>query len=85
MNMLIQGTAADIIKVAMVRCHRALEDAGLGTQLVLQIHDELLFEAPEDEVDRACEIVRAEMAGAFEMDPPLEVDVASGLNWLEAK
>jgi len=84
-NMIIQGTAADIMKVAMVRCRAAVRDAGLTTRLVLQIHDELLFEAPEDEVERACEIVRREMAGAFEMDPPLEVDVAAGLNWLEAK
>ena len=84
-NMIIQGTAADIIKVAMVSCRTALREAGLSTRLVLQIHDELLFEAPEAEVERACEIVRSEMAGAFEMDPPLEVDVASGLNWLEAK
>ena len=58
---------------------------GLATRLVLQIHDELLFEAPDAEVERACEIVREEMAGAFEMDPPLEVDVGSGPNWLEAK
>jgi len=84
-NTVIQGTAADIIKVAMVRCHRALADAGLRTRLVLQIHDELLFEAPEDEVDRASEIVRREMAGAFALDPPLAVDVGSGSNWLEAK
>ena len=84
-NMVIQGTAADIIKVAMVRCRAALRDAGLDTRMVLQIHDELLFEAPEAEVEQASEIVRGEMAGAFEMDPPLEVDVASGDNWLEAK
>jgi DNA polymerase-1 len=84
-NMVIQGTAADIIKVAMVRCRGALRDAGLATRMVLQIHDELLFEAPEDEVGQASEIVCREMAGAFEMDPPLEVDVASGENWLEAK
>ena len=84
-NMVIQGTAADIIKVAMVRARGALRDAGLATRLVLQIHDELLFEAPEAEVERASEIVCREMAGAFEMDPPLEVDVASGHNWLEAK
>ncbi|MGI8945648.1 MAG: DNA polymerase I [Thermoleophilaceae bacterium] len=84
-NMVIQGTAADIIKVAMVRCRAALARAGLSTVLVLQIHDELLFEAPEDEVAAACEIVRGEMAGAFEMDPPLEVDVGSGVNWLKAK
>ncbi len=84
-NMVIQGTAADIIKVAMVRCRAALRDAGLTTRLVLQIHDELLFEGPADEVERASEIVGREMCAAFAMDPPLEVDVASGSNWLEAK
>ena len=56
-NMVIQGTAADIIKVAMVRCRDALREAGLSTRLVLQIHDELLFEGPEDEARDACEIV----------------------------
>jgi DNA polymerase I len=84
-NMVIQGTAADIIKVAMVRCRDQLRAAGLETRLVLQIHDELLFEGPEDEVEQASEIVTREMAEAFEMDPPLEVDVGSGENWLEAK
>jgi len=84
-NMVIQGTAADIIKVAMVRCRDELRSAGLSTRLVLQIHDELLFEGPEDEVERASEIVRREMADAFEMDPPLEVDMGAGENWLEAK
>ena len=57
----------------------------LDTRLVLQIHDELLFEGPAGEVDSASEIVRREMAEAFAMDPPLEVDVGSGANWLEAK
>jgi DNA polymerase-1 len=84
-NMVIQGTAADIIKVAMVDSVRALRDAGLSTRLVLQIHDELLFEGPEPEVDAASEIVRREMAGAFEMDPPLDTDLGVGTNWLEAK
>jgi DNA polymerase I len=84
-NMVIQGTAADIIKVAMVRCRDELRAAGLETRLVLQIHDELLFEGPEAEAERASEIVRREMAGAFEMDPPLEVDAGAGANWLEAK
>ncbi len=84
-NMVIQGTAADIIKVAMVRCRAALRDAGLRTRMVLQIHDELLFEAPDPEVEEASEIVCREMGGAFAMDPPLEVDVAAGDNWLEAK
>jgi DNA polymerase-1 len=84
-NMVIQGTAADIIKVAMVRARNELRAAGLSTKLVLQIHDELLFEAPEDEVEAASTIVRREMADAFELDPPLEVDLGVGENWLEAK
>jgi DNA polymerase I len=81
----IQGTAADIIKVAMVRCWKALREAGLSTRLVLQIHDELLFEAPEQEIEQASAIVRREMAGAFPLDPPLGVDLGVGDNWLEAK
>jgi DNA polymerase I len=84
-NSVIQGTAADIIKVAMVRCHAALGQAGMRTRLVLQIHDELLFEGPEEEVSAASEIIEREMAEAFEMDPPLGVDVGFGKNWLEAK
>ena len=84
-NMVIQGTAADIIKVAMVHARDRLRSEGLETRLVLQIHDELLFEAPEDEVERAVAIVSEEMTGAFAMDPPLEVDVGAGENWLEAK
>ncbi|HEX2126300.1 MAG TPA: DNA polymerase, partial [Thermoleophilaceae bacterium] len=84
-NTPIQGSSADIIKVAMVRSVDALRDAGLGTRLVLQIHDELLFEAPEAEVEAASEIVVREMAGAYELDPPLAVDVGSGENWLAAK
>jgi DNA polymerase-1 len=84
-NTVIQGTAADIIKLAMVRCQRALTDAGLETRLVLQIHDELLFEAPEKEVEDAKKIVRREMCRAFDLDPPLEVDVGIGPDWLAAK
>jgi DNA polymerase I len=84
-NMVIQGTAADIIKLAMVRARNSLREAGLDTRLVLQIHDELLFEGPEAEVEQASEIVTREMADAFEMDPPLEVDLGVGENWLEAK
>ena len=84
-NMVIQGTAADIIKMAMVRARDELRTASLSTRLVLQIHDELLFEGPEAEVSAASEIIEREMAGAFEMDPPLGVDVGAGKNWLEAK
>src|SRR4051794_27362794 len=85
-NMVIQGTAADIMKVAMVRARDALRQAGLHeTRLVLQIHDELLFEAPESEVDEAARIVEREMAGAFELDPPLGGDGGGGTNWPEAR
>jgi DNA polymerase-1 len=84
-NMVIQGTAADIMKVAMLRTRDHLRADGLSTRLVLQIHDELLFEAPEDEVELATQIVRREMADSFELDPPLGVDVGVGDNWLEAK
>jgi DNA polymerase-1 len=84
-NTVIQGTAADIIKVAMVRCHDALAEAGLQTRLILQIHDELLFEGPADEAERARELVCREMSAAWELDPPLAVDAGIGPNWMEAK
>ena len=84
-NTVIQGTAADIIKVAMVKAHRAIAEAGLETELVLQIHDELLFEGPEAEMERAAEIARREMIAAFDLDPPLTVDVGIGPDWLAAK
>ena len=84
-NTVIQGSAADIIKVAMVRCHYALADAGLAVRLVLQIHDELLFEGPEAEAERAGDIVRAQMEAAYDLDPPLAVDLGIGPNWMEAK
>ncbi|MDP9376225.1 MAG: DNA polymerase I [Actinomycetota bacterium] len=84
-NTVIQGSAADIIKVAMVRCHDALKAAGLHTRTILQIHDELLFEGPAEEVESAREIVCREMVGAYALEPPLEVDAGIGPNWLEAK
>jgi DNA polymerase-1 len=84
-NTVIQGTAADIIKVAMVRASDALKAAGLETRVILQIHDELLFEGPPEEMEQAAEIVTREMVGAADMDPPLTVDVGVGDNWLDAK
>ncbi|MGZ4201443.1 MAG: DNA polymerase, partial [Thermoleophilaceae bacterium] len=81
----VQGSAADIIKVAMVRCWKRLREEGLATRLVLQIHDELLFEAPEAEIDRATAIIQREMTAAYDLDPALAVDVGVGVNWLEAK
>jgi DNA polymerase-1 len=84
-NTVIQGTAADIIKIAMVRCRQALGEAGFDTRLVLQIHDELLFEGPPAEMDGAVELVEREMCAAYQLDPPLEVDVGVGKDWLDAK
>jgi DNA polymerase-1 len=81
----IQGTAADIIKVAMVRAHHALAGEGLKTRLILQIHDELLAEGPQEEAARAAEVISREMVGAADLDPPLKVDSGFGPNWLDAK
>ena len=84
-NTVIQGSAADIIKVAMVRCEYTLREAGTETRLVLQIHDELLFEGPPGEMDDATALVRREMCAAYPLDPALEVDVGVGKDWLDAK
>ena len=84
-NMVMQGTAADIMKVAMVRCDQALKEAQLRSRMVLQIHDELLFEGPAEEAEQVKEIACEQMTGAFEMDPPLAVDAGIGPDWLAAK
>ena len=84
-NTVIQGTAADIIKVAMVRCWRALREREGETRLVLQIHDELLFEGPPADMEAAAELVEREMCAAYPLDPPLEVDVGVGADWLNTK
>ncbi len=84
-NMVIQGTAADIMKVAMVNCDSALGASGLRSRLVLQIHDELLFEGPAEEAEAVRDLAVAQMAGAFEMDPPLAVEAGVGRDWLAAK
>jgi DNA polymerase-1 len=82
-NMPIQGTAADIIKIAMVRLHRALQERSLRARMLLQVHDELVLEAPEDEVPTVIPLVRDIMGGAFDLAVPLKVDVETGANWLE--
>ncbi len=84
-NTIIQGTAADVIKLAMVRADAALRSSGLATRLILQIHDELLFEGPAEEAERARDLVVPEMVNALELDPPLVVDAGIGPNWLDAK
>ena len=84
-NSVMQGTAADVIKVAMIRIHDRLRAEGRSARLVLQVHDELLLEVPETEVSAVRELVRAEMCGAYPLDPPLAVDVGVGEDWNEAK
>jgi DNA polymerase-1 len=84
-NSVMQGTAADVIKVAMVNIHNRLRDEGRASRLVLQVHDELLVEAPDAEVSTIKELVRAEMCSAYPLDPPLAVDIGAGDNWREAK
>ncbi len=84
-NFVMQGSNADIIKVAMVAIHSRLRDEGRGARLVLQVHDELLLEVPETEVSAVRDLVREEMVGAYPLDPPLAVDVGMGDDWAEAK
>ena len=83
-NTPIQGSAADLIKVAMVNVERAISAAGLRSKMVLQIHDELVFDAPIDEVDELKAIIRREMTSAIDFGVPLDVDIGVGRNWLEA-
>ena len=84
-NSVMQGTAADVIKVAMIRIHDRLREEGRSARLVLQVHDELLLEAPETEVSAVKELVREEMCTAYPLDPPLAVDAGAGDDWNAAK
>jgi DNA polymerase I len=84
-NTVIQGTAADIIKLAMVRTHRALAESNLQTRLLLTIHDELLFEGPAHEQDAARALIEREMCAVWEHEPPMGVDIGAGRTWLDAK
>jgi DNA polymerase-1 len=84
-NSPLQGSAADLIKLAMVRIHRAIRERGLAGRMLLQVHDELVFEAPPEEVDTLAELVRDQMENVVPLEVPLVVDVGIGPNWLEAK
>ena len=84
-NTILQGTAADIIKVAMVTVGRELEGRGLASRLVLQVHDELVLECAEDEVDECVQLLRDAMCGALDLDPRLEVETGVGDDWVAAK
>lgn len=85
MNTPIQGSAADIIKRAMVGVQKRLRDGGYSANLLLQVHDELVLEAPQDELEEVVEIVNEEMSGAMALSVPLKVDIAWGKSWMEAK
>jgi len=83
-NTPIQGSAADLIKVSMINLSQRLKSEGLKTSMILQVHDELVLEVPEDELEKAIKAVKETMEGAMELSVPLVVDVSYGKNWLEA-
>ena len=85
MNAPIQGTAADIIKIAMIRVNERMKNEGLLSRLILQVHDELLVEAAAEEAEHVKEILREEMQGAADLAVRLEIDMHTGANWYEAK
>ncbi len=85
MNMPLQGSSADIIKIAMINVERRLQSEGLHAKLILQVHDELVLDCPLEEKDRAAELLRHEMENAVKLEVPLTVEVHSGNNWYDAK
>jgi DNA polymerase-1 len=85
MNHPMQGTAADIIKIAMIRVERELAEKGLASRLVLQIHDELDLEVPEGEIEAASALVKETMEGVCELKVPLIAEVSYGSTWADAK
>jgi len=83
-NMPIQGTAADMIKLAMVRIHKSMTEAGLQSRMLLQVHDELVFDLHPDEEEQLRELVTHGMVGALELACPIAIEIGIGDNWLEA-
>ncbi|MDH4242010.1 MAG: DNA polymerase, partial [Phycisphaerae bacterium] len=84
-NTVIQGSAADLIKVAMISIQRKIESKGLPVKLILQVHDELVFELPAGEAEEQAKWIEKEMAGAIKLDVPLKVDINFGPTWLGEK
>ena len=84
-NMPIQGTASDIVKISMLKVDAALKRENLQTRMIMQVHDELLFESPENETEKAIEIIKREMEAAVKLDVPLTVEIGAGENWMNAK
>jgi DNA polymerase-1 len=83
-NAPIQGTAADIIKIAMIRIHKKFSELNLKSRMILQVHDELVFDVSRAELDQVTDIVIHEMEHAYPLDVPLVIDSGTGINWLEA-
>jgi DNA polymerase-1 len=83
-NAPIQGTAADIIKLAMINIHKRLENEQLKTKMIIQVHDELNFSVPKDELEKVKNIIKEEMEGVITLSVPLKVVIGEGSNWLEA-
>ncbi|HSM63587.1 MAG TPA: DNA polymerase, partial [Gillisia sp.] len=83
-NAPIQGSAADIIKLAMINIHRKLKEGNYKTKMLLQVHDELVFDTYNEELPEMREMIKAEMENAFKMEVPLDVDLGEGRDWLEA-
>ena len=83
-NTPVQGTAADLIKKAMINIHERLNREGFRAKMLLQVHDELVFEVPEEELDRIIPVIKQEMEGVYDLDVPLKVDISHGRNWGEA-
>jgi DNA polymerase-1 len=84
-NTVVQGSAADLIKTAMVQLHRRIRDEGRAMKMLLQIHDELVVEAPESQADEEAAVLVETMTGAMDLSVPLKVELARGGNWYDAK
>ena len=80
-NTPIQGTAADLIKLAMIKIHASLVEQRLGSRMILQVHDELIFEVPDSDIDMMQGLVKREMEGVMELSVPIKVDMGVGKNW----
>ena len=83
-NAPVQGTAADIVKIAMIKMHQSLETEKSQAQIILQVHDELILDTPENEIDKVVNLTTEAMMGAAQLDVPLEIDIGIGDNWDQA-
>jgi DNA polymerase-1 len=81
----IQGANADLIKIAMIRLHHAFKEQRMKTRMILQVHDELVFEVPVEELARAKRIIKAVMEGVAALDVPIQVELKAGKNWYEVE